>query len=101
MSLTVWIPLFLTVASAVVLSARSVAIQGARVVELLTQLKEKVSICQVGIEALRMVDTDQLNRMNDLEQKVEDLERYLELASAGQYPHPYTPRGQGKRAVKL
>ncbi|MFQ4139628.1 hypothetical protein PGN35_025290 [Nodosilinea sp. PGN35] len=100
MPIEVWLPLFLTVVSAAVYSARSVATQGARAVELLTQLKEKVSICQVGIEALRMVDTDTSNRMGDLEQKVEDLERYLELASAGQYPHPYTPRGKGKRPPK-
>lgn len=98
MAIGAWVTLFLTVATAVVVSVRSLATQGARAVELLTQLKEKVSICQVGIEALRMVDTDANNRMGDLEQKVEDLERYLELASAGEYPHPYTPRGQGKRA---
>ncbi len=97
MPIGAWVTLFLTVATAVVVSVRSVATQGARAVELLTQLKEKVSICQVGIEALRMVDTDANNRMGELEQKVGDLERYLELASAGQYPHPYTPRGKGKR----
>ncbi|MBD1876245.1 hypothetical protein H6F75_22420 [Nodosilinea sp. FACHB-131] len=99
MPIEVWLPLFLTVLSAVVYSARSLAIQGARAVELLTQLKEKVSICQVGIEALRMVDTDVDRRLAEMEQKVEDLEHYLELASAGKYPHPYTPRGHGKRAA--
>lgn len=93
----VWIPLLLTILSALVYTFRSIAIQGARAVELLTQLKEKVSIVQVGIEALRLVDTDTGNRIGGLEQTVSDLERYLELASDGKYPHPYKPRGKGRR----
>lgn len=100
MPIEVWLPLLLTVLTAAVVSARWVATQGAVAVALLTQLKEKVSICQVGIEALRMVDTDANSRMGDLEQKMADIERYLELVSAGNYPHPYTPRGKGRRAVK-
>lgn len=96
MHIGAWITLILSVTSAIVLALRSVAVQGARAVELLTVLKEKISICNVGIEALRMVDTDTFNKLEELELTIKDVERYLELASAGQYPHPYTPRGQGR-----
>jgi hypothetical protein len=98
MGLGGWITLILSVTTTLVVALRSVAIQGAKTVELLTVIKEKTSICQVGIEALRIVDTDTSNRIEALELKVLDLERYLELASAGQYPHAFIPRGSVRKA---
>jgi hypothetical protein len=97
MGVAAWVTLIISIATTIVIAMRSVAVQGAKAVELLTIVKEKVSICQVGIEALRMVDTDTINKIEELELKVLDLERYLELASAGQYPHAYTPRGKGRK----
>lgn len=97
MTVAAWITLILSISTTIVIALRSVALQGAKVVELLTIVKEKVSICLVGIEALRIVDTDTANKLEELEFKVLDLERYLELASAGQYPHAFTPRGKPRK----
>lgn len=92
MPLEVAIPLALSLVTAAVIATRNTVTTGTRAVVLLTQLKEKVEVCLVGIEALRMVDTEQINRDRLLEQRIEDMERYLQLASEGGWPHPFQLR---------
>jgi hypothetical protein len=69
-------------------------------IRLLTKLSEDVRICLVGIEALRMIDTEANRRMDDAERRLDDVERYLETSSAalaneGTYKHPFRLRGKG------
>lgn len=90
------IPLVLSLITAIAIATRNTVTTGAKAVIILAQLKEKVEICLVGIEALRMVDTEQINRDRQLEQRIEDIERYLQLASAGQYPHPFKVRNSAR-----
>ncbi|MBE9157688.1 hypothetical protein IQ265_12750 [Nodosilinea sp. LEGE 06152] len=92
MPLEVAIPLFLSLLTAAIVAVRAVVTNGAKAVVLLAQLKEKVEICLVGIEALRMVDTEQISRDRQLEQRLDDIERYLQLASCGDWPHPFQMR---------
>ncbi|PZV07831.1 MAG: hypothetical protein DCF32_06265 [Leptolyngbya sp.] len=92
MPLEVAIPLALSLITAAIIATRTVAVNGAKAVVLLAQLKEQVNICLVGIEALRMVDTATDTRARANEQRLDDIERYLQLASAGQYPHPFQVR---------
>jgi hypothetical protein len=92
MPIQVAIPLALSVLTAVVVAARSLILNGAKGVVLLAQLKEQVAICLVGIEALRMVDTATDTRARLNEQRLDDIERYLQLASEGNWPHPFQLR---------
>lgn len=97
MPIEVAIPLVLSLVTAIVVATRNTLTTGTKAVVLLTQLKEKVEICLVGIEALRMVDTEQINRERLMEQRIDDIERYLQLASLGKWPHPFQTRS-GMRA---
>lgn len=99
MPLEVAIPLALSLVTALVIAVRSTLSNGAKVVVLLTQLKEQVSLSLVGIEALRMVDTATDTRTRQNEQRIEDIERYLQLASAGQYPHPFQVRNGARNGA--
>ncbi|MBE9137670.1 hypothetical protein IQ254_10660 [Nodosilinea sp. LEGE 07088] len=92
MPIEVAIPLILSVATAVVVALRKAFADVTKAISLLTLLREDVKIALVGIEALRIVDTDYDTRARLMEQRLEDLERYLQLASGGQYPHPFQPR---------
>ncbi|MEP0928701.1 MULTISPECIES: hypothetical protein [Cyanophyceae] len=66
---------------------------------MLTQLKEQVNLSLVGIQALRMVDTETESRTRQNEQRIEDIERYLQLASSGQYPHPFQVRNGARNGA--
>lgn len=74
-----WISLVVSVTTAIIVGGRNLSVQLAKGIVLLTQLRESVEIVKVGIEALRMVDTDTANNLHTLEQRVEDLERYLQV----------------------
>jgi hypothetical protein len=93
MPLEVAIPLAISLITTAVIAARATLTNGAKAVVLLAQLKEQVNICLVGIEALRMVDTATDSRARKNEQRLDDIERYLQLASAQEsYPHPFQLR---------
>ena len=92
MPLEVAIPLALSLITAAVIATRNTLVNGAKAVVLLAQLKEKVEICLVGIEALRMVDTATDTRARLNEQRLDDIERYLQLVSSGNWPHPFQLR---------
>lgn len=95
MNLELWIPLALSVATATVVALRRVFADFATVIRLLTQLREDTKICQVGIEALRLVDTDTSTKLHQIEERLEDLERFLQLYTQGQ-ERPYVIRRSGK-----
>lgn len=99
MAIEVAIPLALSLITAAIIATRNVVVNGAKAVVLLAQLKEQVNVCLVGIEALRMVDTATDTRARLNEQRLEDIERYLQLASAGEYPHPFKIRSAARSGV--
>jgi len=91
-----WLPLSIGMLGAFGAFLWRSALYGAKIVELLTVLKEKISLCQVGIEALRLVDTDTVNKSDILEQRIDDLERWLQLTTQGQ-DHPFVIRDRSSR----
>jgi hypothetical protein len=101
MPIEVAIPLIISVATALVVGGRRASTDVAKAISLLTLLREDFKTALVGIEALRIIDTDTDARIRNLEQRTEDLERYLQLVSKGEYPHPFSPRAtRGEKRPK-
>lgn len=94
--LEIYIPLALSIISAVVISSRSLLASYSKQVVLLTRLDENVKIALVGLESLRIIDGETNSRLDSHARRLDDLERYLQLASNGEYPHPFTPRAVHK-----
>ncbi|MBD2425256.1 hypothetical protein [Phormidium sp. FACHB-1136] len=92
MGLEIYIPLTLSVITALAVATRNLLGSYSKQIALLTRLDENVKVALVGLESLRIIDTDTNSRLDALARRLDDLERYLQLASAGQYPHPFTPR---------
>lgn len=99
MNVSFWLPFTLATLGAFGAFLWRSATYGAKIVELLTVLKEKISICQVGIEALRIVDTDSDNRTDSLEQRLDDVERWLQLTTRDS-AHPFVIRYQSTRSPR-
>lgn len=74
-----WISLVVSVTTALIVGLRTLSVQLARGIVLLTQLRETVELVKVGIQALQMVDDDTVKNLHLLAQRVEDLERYLQV----------------------
>lgn len=89
--LAVAIPIILSVATAVVVAFRRILTDFATIIRLQTEMKEKISLAQVGIECLGIVDQDTKNRLQLLEQRAADIERYLQLQTA-EFERPFLIR---------
>lgn len=97
MGLEIAIPLVISAITTMAVSARSLLRLYSQQIVMLTRLDENVKIALVGLEALRIIDTDTNARLEGLTQRIEDVERYLQLVSKGEYPHPFTPRRGDKK----
>lgn len=95
MSPEAWIPLSLSLVTAAIVAGRRVFSDFAQVIRLLTQLREDTKICLVGIEALRMIDTDTDARLRLLSTRLDDLERYMQLATQAS-KRPYVIRSRDR-----
>ena len=92
-----WLTLVVSVSTAIIVGGRSLSVQLARGIILLTQLRESVELVKVGIQALQLVDTDTANDLKLLEQRVDDLERYLQTQTIVS-ERPFLIRYGGRRS---
>lgn len=86
------IPLVLSVITAIAVGSRNLLGSYSKQIVLLTRLDENVKLCQVGIESLKIIDVDTSTKLRHIEKRLDDMERYLQLASSCDFPHPFTPR---------
>ena len=86
------IPLTLSVVTAIAVATRNLLGNYSKQIVLLTRMDENVKICLVGLESLRLIDTDTDTRVRLIESRLDDIERYLHLASSCELPHPFVPR---------
>lgn len=91
MDLSIAIPIILSVVTAVVVAFRRVLTDFATVIRLQTEMKEKINLAQVGIECLGIVDLDVKAKMQQLEQRQADVERYLQVQTA-EFERPFILR---------
>lgn len=86
------IPLALSLITAIAVGTRNLLGSYSKQIVLLTRLDENVKICLVGLESLRIIDTDTDTRVRKIEIRLDDMERYLQLANKCDLPHPFIPR---------
>lgn len=91
MDLAVAIPLALSVVTAVVVAFRRILTDFATVIRLQTEMKEKIGLAQVGIECLGIVDQDVKANIQQVEQRIADVERYLQVQTA-EFERPFLLR---------
>lgn len=76
------IPIALSVITALVVAFRRVFQDFATIIRLQTEMKEKINLSLVGIETLKIVDIDTSTQIKQLEQRISDLERFIQLLTA-------------------
>jgi hypothetical protein len=96
MDWAVVIPVVLSVATALAVASRRTFRDVAHIIELLTELRERIGLAQVGIETLGIVDSDIKTHLAEIDRRLSDLERYLQLRTQGE-DHPFIIRAGGRR----
>lgn len=86
------IPLTLSVITALAVATRNLLDNYSKQIVLLTRMDENVKVCLVGLESLRLIDTDTDTRLRLMESRLDDMEQYLHLATNCEFPHPFSPR---------
>jgi len=78
-----WIlPLALSALTTGVVAGRRVFSDFAQVIRLLTRLEEKIGLAQVGVETLGIVDLEVKTQLREIQQRLDDIERYIQLTTA-------------------
>lgn len=95
MNILGWVTLALTIIGSFFAAAKLLSGQVAQLLVQATIIKEKVSLSQVGIDALKMRDDDIVARIEHLERRCDDAERYLQVYTQ-KAEHPFVMRNRDR-----
>lgn len=90
------VPIILSIITALVIGGRRIFSDFAHVIQLLTELREKISLAQVGVDTLGIVDLDIKTHLLETDRRISDIERYLQLYSQ-ENDHPFIIRAGGRK----